>query len=132
MFDLNPLTAISREVREWMGWIESNNKAREESVRTALKSLSIAVLETRSYLAQLSTKAHGRGLAKEQAISNLWHEATLDLQSVDRALAERCFAKAEYWVDPTKWDVDKIQRYNITLEAMSDAVRELLSKSRRA
>lgn len=131
MFDLNPLTAISREVREWTVKIEQSHAARNQETRSALKSLSIAVLETRSYLGQISSGNKARDLDKEREISELWNEAHMDLQLVDPALADRCFAKAEYWADPSLWDIQKVRQYDIALDSMSDAVRGILARSHR-
>lgn len=131
IFDLIPLTGISREVREWVDRTERGHKAQDQAIRTALKSMSIAVLETRSYIGQTSAGAKERNLDKEREISELWNEAHMDLQSVDPALASRCFDKAEYWADPSLWNAEKVRQYNITLDSMSDAVRGVLVRSRR-
>lgn len=130
MFDLNPLTGISREVRAWIDRVDRGREARNQSTRTALKSLSIAVLETRSYIGQISSGNMERDFDKEGELSALWNEAHMDLQLVDDDLAERCFAKAEYWADPSSWDAEMVRQYNITLDSMSDAVRSLLARTR--
>jgi len=129
MFDLNPLTAISREVREWMDKLEQRREARNQSTRTALKSLSLAVLETRAYLGQLSSGKKRRNLERERDISQLWNDAHMELRGIDASLADRCFAKADHWADPSLWNKGKIRQYNITLDSMSDAVRDLLTRS---
>jgi hypothetical protein len=132
MFDLNPLTAISREIREWTVRVEQNRSAQDEKTRSALKSLSIAVLETRSYLGKTTSADKTRNLDKEREISALWNEAQINLRLVDPGLAERCFAKADYWADPSLWSDDKVRQYDIELDSMSDAVRGLLAGSGRS
>jgi hypothetical protein len=127
MLDLNPLVSISHEIREWITMIQGSRTAHEQSVQAALQSLNEAVLQTRFYLSQLGT----RNLEKERELADLWSRASLDLRSVNPELSDRCFAKADYWADPTTWDLQRRQRYNITLDSMSDAVRELLSRNQR-
>jgi hypothetical protein len=143
MFDLNPLTAISREVREWMAALDTRKTVKNQSVRQAIESLSNAVLKTRAYFADLSASTFSdfakessrisshmakRNLAAEQELSQLWNAAHLSLRAIDPALADRCFAKAEYWTDPSSWPDEKIRQYNIQLESMSEAVRDFQSK----
>lgn len=127
MLDLNPLTAISREVREWMAALDTRRKAKNQSTQQAVEALSTAVLKTRNYFSALSASSK-RDIAAEQALSQLWNAAHLSLRAIDPALANRCFGKAEYWTDPTSWPDEKIHQYNIELESMSEAIRDFQSK----
>jgi hypothetical protein len=126
MFDLNPLTAISREVREWIDTLDKKREAQNQATAAALRTLSLAVLETRSYIGLMSNKAE-RDLPRERELSQLWNDAQTQLRLIDASLAGRCFAKAEHWADPTRWDAAKVRQYNITLDSMSDSVRHFLT-----
>jgi len=125
-FDLNPITGISREVREWISTLDQRQEAKSQTTMAALKSLSVAVLETRMYL-QLMSPTKTRDLPRERELSQLWNDAQIQLRVVDPSLADRCFTKAEYWADPTRWSAEQVHQYNITLDSMAATVRHFVT-----
>jgi len=47
---------------------------------------------------------------------------------VDPKLAERCFEKGGYWMEPDAWDQKRIHAKGIAIESMFEATRQLLLK----
>ena len=122
MIELNPLISISQEIRAWLDTYKSKSKEKKAETKKAIEALSIAVLETKSYI-QNGFKE--RILEKESEIRDYWNQAHIELRSINSELAMRCFSKAEYWTEPNKWDSNKIKQYNITLTSMSQSLKEI-------
>jgi hypothetical protein len=129
--NLNPIEGMSREIREWLVLKQNTKTAKELVVRNALKSLALAVMETRAFTTRTKNEDVIGKKDLERELANLWREASLDIQTIDPSLAARCFDKAEYWLNPTNWDDNMIQSYNISLDSMSDALRAFLAKNPR-
>ncbi|WBX70363.1 hypothetical protein [Tenacibaculum retecalamus] len=79
-------------------------------------------METKSYL---KNGLEIRNQEKEDKIRDYWNEAHLELRAIDSELATRCFSKAEYWTNPKSWNDEKINKYNITLDSLSDSLKQL-------
>lgn len=43
-------------------------------------------------------------------------------------LADRCFIKGSYWMEPDIWDAKRIKAKGIAIEEMFEATRQLLNK----
>lgn len=100
----------------------NSKKERKEESKIALKALSDAILETRTYI---KDSVKSRDTEVEKKIREYWSDAHLKLSTVNPEIATRCFSKAEYWTDPTSWDNEKIELYNITLDSMSDSLKSM-------
>lgn len=110
-----------------LGLIREGKKERDEKVDQALMALYTALAETRRYIADLDDgKAHDRD--KEFALARLWNTASVPLRQIDPELAEKCFIKGSYWMEPAIWDAKSIKAKGIAIEQMFDATRELLNK----
>jgi hypothetical protein len=129
--EIKVIQEISQEFRAWIESIRNDKKIKEESFRKVIKSLSIAVLDTRRYLAEVGDERIKYDPAKEEAIMLLWHEASLDLQPLNPHLAERCFDKSQFWADPRGFTDNEIDKYNINLDAMADELRALYLQGHR-
>lgn len=122
MIELNPLVSISKEIRAWTELNRTASNAKREKIKKAVEALSKAVLETKAYV---RNGFQNRNLEKENEIRDLWNKAHVELRSIDSQLAKRCFLKAEYWTEPDNWDMEKVERYNITLDSMSKSLKEI-------
>ncbi|MGK7913667.1 MAG: hypothetical protein AB4050_19605 [Synechococcus sp.] len=123
-FQLDLISGISREIREWVNRYDRNNMAEKERANAAVVAISTAVLETRKYLASLN--ANERDIDEQSELSNLWNDAHIKIRTIDSEFADRCFLKAEYWTDPTSYTENDIAKYNIALDDMSIAARNFL------
>ena len=122
MIELNPLVAISKELRAWFESSSNQEEKKKAALKTAVGALSKAILETKAYT---KDGFDNRVDSKETELRELWNNAHIELRHIDEDLAMRCFAKAEYWTEPEKWDPEKIEKYNIKLDDMSEALKNL-------
>jgi hypothetical protein len=110
-----------------LGLIREQKKQRTEKIDQALLALFAALTETRSYLSDLQ---NGKPTDKERqfAIARLWNTASVPLREIDRDLAERCFLKGGYWMEPEAWDQKQIEAKGIAIDSVFEATRQLLLK----
>jgi hypothetical protein len=120
MLELNPLISISKEIRSWSEYNKNISSDKKKELKKSITALSIAILKTKSYL-----NNKNKNLSKENEIWVFWNNAHIELQNIDPELASRCFTKAEYWVEPEKWNNKKINQYNITLDSMSESLKTI-------
>ena len=102
-FDINPITGLSREIREWLDRRDRGEEKRNVAVKTAMSSLSTAVLQTRRYIQSFAEGEYVQSMDPatrdrndESRLSDLWNKAQVDIATLDPDLAARCFLKAEY------------------------------------
>ena len=110
-----------------LGLIRDQKKQRTEQIDQALLALYAALAETRSYLSDLKDGKR-RDKKREFAIARLWNTASVPLRQIDKDLAERCFLKGGYWMEPEAWDQKKIEAKGITIDSVFEATRQLLIK----
>jgi len=122
MFELNPLIAISKEIRAWFETNKNAEAEKKSKMKAAVKSLSHAILETKSYTRDGFEQ---RIQEQEKELQKLWNAAHLEMREIDADLAMRCFAKAEYWTEPEKWNPEKVEQYNISLDSMVASFKAL-------
>lgn len=100
MFDLHPLTGISKEIRKWIETLDhrkeqkSQKKDRKKQLRDqqenqAVECLSNAVLKTRIYIAGISS-GNKRDNQAEIEIVQLWNQTHIALRTINPELAGRC------------------------------------------
>ena len=110
-----------------LGLIRESKKQRTEKIDQALLALYAALAETRSYLSDLkSGKPHDND--RQFAIARLWNTASVPLREIDKDLAEKCFLKGGYWMEPEAWDQQQIEAKGIAIESVFEATRQLLIK----
>jgi hypothetical protein len=110
-----------------IGLIRERQKERTTRVDKALYALYAALNETKVYISYLESGKR-RNRNREFAIARLWHDASVPLRKVDRDLAERCFLKGSYWLEPDTWSELKINRKRIGLNQVIKSTRDLLMK----
>jgi hypothetical protein len=94
----------------------------------ALFALYAAVNETKLYIASLNYGKR-RDRKKEYAIAKLWHNASVPVRDIDPDLADRCFLKGGYWMDPDVWKDTKVKRKRIKLDQVMKSIRAILLKN---
>ncbi len=108
-----------------LGLIREGKKRRTDKTDQALLALLAALAETRVYMSELKS-GKCRSQEREMSIARLWHTASVPLREIDKELAERCFMKGSYWLEPEAWDNRQIDAKNIAIESMFEATRKLL------
>jgi hypothetical protein len=111
-----------------LGLIREDRKRRTERTDQALYALYTALNETKAYL-NLLDSGKKRNRRKEWAIAKLWHDASVPLRNIDRDLAERCFIKGSYWLEPDTWTNLMIKKKRIGLDQVLKSTRNLLMES---
>jgi hypothetical protein len=120
--------AVFDRVLGALGLIRDGKKTRTERTDQALYALYTALNETKAYVEKLNA-GKKRDRKTEWAIAKLWHDATVPLRDIDRELANRCFIKGEYWMDPETWTEMKIEEKQIKLDQVMESTRKLLMKT---
>lgn len=108
-----------------LGLIRENRRLQSERIDKALYALYMALNETRSYVSSLN-RGMPRNSEKEYAIARLWSDASVPLRTIDRDLAERCFIKSGYWLEPDTWSELMIKEQRIGLTQVLKSTRNLL------
>lgn len=100
---------------------------RQKEYDEALKSLYDALIETQIYIAVLH-RDDRPARKKEAELSRLWRDASRKLKGIDSELAEICFDKGTYWINPEEWSQDDIQRANIGISKVCNLAKEMLNQ----
>lgn len=116
---------IFKEMRDWILGIDKAQLEHNKENKTALKSIYIALGETKSYFAD--RKEEDRNRERERQISRLWFEASVELKNIDQQLAERCFLKGDYWANPENWNKKEKEYLAISLNEMTVLSKKLLT-----
>jgi hypothetical protein len=110
-----------------LGLIREGKKHRNERIDQALFALYTALNETKAYVEMLESGKR-RDRKKEYAIAKLWHDASVPLRDIDPDLADRCFMKGSYWMEPDVWTDAMIKRKRIKLDQVLKSIRAILLK----
>jgi hypothetical protein len=108
-----------------LGLIREGKKRRNDRIDQALYALYTALNETKAYIERLESGKR-RNRKREWAIAGLWHDASIPLRNIDRDLAERCFIKGSFWMEPETWTDERIKRKRIKLDQVLKSTRKLL------
>ena len=111
-----------------LGLIRESRKQRTERIDESLYALYTALNETKAYLSLLDS-GKKRNRKKEWAIAKLWYDASVPLRKIDRDLAERCFIKGSYWLEPDTWTGLMVKKKRIGLDQVLKSTRNLLMES---
>lgn len=122
--EVTSVLSIFKEFRDWLLGIDKATLEHSKEEKAALKSLYIALSETKAYFADRKVSSTDR--ERERQISKLWFEAASQLKSIDRNLAERCFLKGDFWTDPDNWKQDEGNKINISIDEMTRLSRKHL------
>mgnify|MGYP003610137831 CR=1 FL=1 len=122
--EITSLLLVFKEFRDWILGIDKANLEHNKEDKLALKSIYIALSETKSYFTDRISAPQDR--KREAQISRLWFEASTELKNVNQDLAQRCFLKGDFWTDPNNWQQKDGEKINISLDEMTKLSRELL------
>ena len=128
------------QAKQWLEFIKSGNRIRDEKYDLALEALYTALNETKIYIGSIERKrAHTDQNSLESApigseeteaqLSRLWTKAALKIRHYDPALANRLSKKADYWANPDKWSAADVARAHITIDEVFAEARDLLMNS---
>ena len=110
-----------------LGLLREGQKARSTKTDAALAALYKALNKTKPYL-ELREQGGARDREREFEIAEVWHDASIPLREIDPALAERCFLKGGYWLEPDAWDDATIKQKGIAFSQVLSSTKELLKK----
>ena len=108
-----------------LGLIRDQKRQRTERTDQALLALYAALAETRSYMSELK-QGTAQDTARQFAIAQLWYRASVPLRRIDKDLAERCFLKGGYWMEPNVWEQSQLETKRITIDSVFEATQQLL------
>jgi len=108
-----------------VGLIRDGRIKKDGHTDEALFALYAALSETKDYVSSLAEgKPHNR--KHENKLANMWHKASIPLRYIDRDLAERCFDKGNYWMNPNSWSNASIRENRIAIDQVLESTRDLL------
>lgn len=108
-----------------IGLIRDGKVRKDSQTDKALLALYAALSETKAYVACLA-EGKQRNRQHEHKIAKMWHEATVPLRHIDSDLANRCFLKGSYWMEPESWTEAGIKESRIALDQVSESIKDLL------
>ncbi|QTS87308.1 hypothetical protein JLK41_03805 [Ectopseudomonas khazarica] len=101
-------------------------KERRELRDNALRGILVALDETFLYYRDIE-RGSQRDLDREALLVRYWSAAAIPMSRVDPGLARRCDQKAEYWLNPKRYESDEVIELGIELESVRSAYRNLLA-----
>ena len=110
-----------------LGLLREGQKSRSAKTDAALIALYKALNQTKPYL-DLRANGGERNRDREFEIARIWQDASIPLREIDPKLAERCFIKGGYWMEPETWDDTTIKQKGIAFAQVFESTRELLKK----
>lgn len=110
-----------------LGLIRQGQKERSAKTDAALAALYKALNKTKPYL-ELRAQGGPRDRDREFSIAEAWQDASIPLREIDNDLAQRCFIKGGYWLEPEVWDDATIKQKGIAFSQVMSATEELLAK----
>ena len=120
------IEVILNKLMELLGSLNELGRDRRDLKDRALRAVSIALIETQKYYADLE-RGSGREPEVEAQIAKYWSAAAIPLRHFDSDLAITCEVKGEYWINPENWNGNEKMRARIQLDKVADAYRQLLS-----
>jgi hypothetical protein len=108
-----------------IGLLREGKRQRSEKTDQALLALYAALNETKAYTQQRKGGAP-RETQREFALANLWHRASIPLRELDPELAEKCFIKGGYWMEPDAWTDEKVKQSGIAIDQVFEQTRSFL------
>lgn len=125
MPDAVGILTIFDKVLNVIGLIREGKIKRDEKIDNSLHALYAALSETKTYVISLN-KGNKKNRDKEHNLARLWHYASVPLRQIDRELADICFLKGSYWLEPEAWTEAMVQENQIALDNVFNKTRELL------
>lgn len=99
-------------------------RAHGEHRDAALDAIYMACTETKLYVGDWE-RTGKRNRKREQDLARLWKKASIPVRHFNAILADKCYYKGEYWLDPENWDEGDTQRLGIGLDRVIIEARDL-------
>jgi hypothetical protein len=112
---------------KFLGLVHQGQMQYQKGYDEALGPLYDALNETQIYIAELH-RGDKPNREKEADLSRRWRLASRKLRPIDRKLAEICFHKGTYWINPEEWSQDDIQKANIGINKVCKLAKEMLNR----
>jgi hypothetical protein len=124
----SPLGGVVNGLKDLIKEKASISEADRQAIADALSSAVAIANRTLQYIAQQRRSGHSN-VQEETELSKGWADAGLKLVNLPHPeweLADRYFAKAEYWSYPDMWTDERIDAARIGLEEISQESRAVL------
>jgi|DewCreStandDraft_4_1066084.scaffolds.fasta_scaffold02811_22 hypothetical protein len=99
-------------------------RERSEDRDAALDAIYMACTKTKLYASDWE-RTGKRSRKREQELARLWKKASIPVRHYDKMLADKCYHKGEYWLDPDHWDDGDTRRLGIDLDRVILEARDL-------
>jgi len=96
-----------------------------EQIDLALSALISATNETKIYIQRVQ-RTGSTNRETEEKLSRLWSAASIPIRHFDQDLAERCYIKSEYWLNPENYSATDIAKFRIGIEKINKEAKKLL------
>ncbi len=90
----------------------------------ALSAIYMACTETKAYAHQWD-RTGKRSKETETELARLWKKASIHVRHFDKQLADKCYYKGEYWLDPDNWNDSDTRRLGVSLDRVILEARDL-------
>lgn len=99
-----------------------------DDYKEAIAKYDKALSTTVEYMKKIKDTREAVDSSKEFEISQLWSDASVAIHKFDDQLANRCFIKAQGWIDHAVWDDANYKDYKIGIDDMRNALLDLNSR----
>lgn len=122
-----PQPMIGEVISSILSLFNEGSKLRREQGElreTALDSIYMACTETKLYATEWD-RTGKRNRKREVQLARLWKKASIPVRHFDPELANKCYYKGEYWLDPERWEDGEVRRLGIDLDRVILEARDL-------
>jgi len=122
-----PQLMIGEIVSSILSLFSEGSKLRREQSElreAALDSIYMACTETKLYATEWDHTSK-RNRKREEQLARLWKKASIPVRHFDPVLADKCYYKGEYWLDPESWEDGEVRRLGIDLDRVILEARDL-------
>lgn len=124
MADVSTFLILFDNLLKTIGLIREGKLRHNDKIDEALKLTMDALRETRVYANKLRNGKR-RDINKEHNIAELWSQASIPLRYIDKDLANKCFIKSEYWLEPETWTQARVESEGIALDTIYNKISEI-------
>lgn len=122
------LTVFLAPLQSLLDWFRKNRDLKDEQTTIALNAMNKSLVSTRKYIEECREKG-AIDRAREFELSELWADAATKARHASEDVAARLCDKSLYWSQPLKWSREEVLLKKIDLEAVHNAVKELLTSA---
>ncbi|MBE7546274.1 MAG: hypothetical protein HS127_03860 [Planctomycetia bacterium] len=115
---------ILQDILRLFSAVREFSNRRSEERDAALDAIYMAYTETRMYVTDWE-RTGKRSRKRERELAVLWKKAAIPVRHFDPRLADKCYHKGEYWIDPDNWNDHDTRRLGINLDLVIMEARDL-------